>query len=97
MHALTGVVQATALMAVAALGVREALIGVGASPAVLLVAVTAFGAAVYAAACIWRVPEVTSEITGVLRRRRSATVQPDIEGGSSQSASPDPETLSQRA
>ena len=97
-HSLTGVAQATASMAVAALGVREALIGVGASPAVLLVAVTALGAVVYAAACVWRVPQVTNEITSVLRRRRSVVVQPDMLGcGSSQSASPDAETLSQRA
>ena len=68
-RSLVGVVQATALMAIAAITAREVLIGGGASPPMVLVMVTFLGAAVYVPCCLWRAPEVTSEIKRVLRRR----------------------------
>jgi hypothetical protein len=57
-------------MAVALLAARAALVA-GDVPAIArLVLLVPLGAAVYVAVSLWRVPEVTDEIRGVLARRR---------------------------
>lgn len=66
--ALLGVVQATALMAAAVVGVR--LLLAGASPAPRLAACVLAGGIVYGAACIWRVPELRAEVRGAMREVR---------------------------
>jgi O-antigen/teichoic acid export membrane protein len=71
LRSLTGVVQATAVMAVVVLGARTALVETGLPVAVRLVLLVLVGAAVYIAGCRWRAPEVRLEISGALRRRRS--------------------------
>jgi hypothetical protein len=68
--ALTGVAQATLVMAVMVLGARGALLALGVPPAARLVLLIVLGAAVYLATCLWRAPEITGEIRTVLGRRR---------------------------
>lgn len=68
---LAGVVQATALMAVAVLGARWLLVEQGIPAAVRLVILTALGVAVFVPACAWRSPEVGAEVASILRRRRA--------------------------
>ena len=67
---LSGVVQATALMAVALLAGNAALVAAGAPAGVRLPVLILLGGAVYGAACLWRAPELTAEIRGASRRRR---------------------------
>ena len=69
-HSLSGVAQASALMAIALLGVREALQAAGVPAPARLVLLLLVGAAVYLGASLWRAPEVTREIAGVIARRR---------------------------
>jgi O-antigen/teichoic acid export membrane protein len=71
--AFSGVVQASALMALVLIGLREVLVSAGLSPAELLLVLIPVGASAYAAACVWRAPEVTREVARVLRRRPSKT------------------------
>jgi hypothetical protein len=58
------------MMAVAVLAAREAMIAVDAPAATRLVALVLLGAGVYLACCLWRVPEVTTEIRSALGRRK---------------------------
>jgi O-antigen/teichoic acid export membrane protein len=69
---LAGVAQATAVMAAAMLAAGAALVAAGAPAAVRLILLVALGGVVYVAASLWRSPDVTGEIRGVLRRRRRA-------------------------
>lgn len=66
---LSGVAQATAAMAVIVLGARAALVAAGVPAAARLVLLALLGAGVYAAACLWRAPEVTLEIKSAIGRR----------------------------
>jgi O-antigen/teichoic acid export membrane protein len=68
--AFSTVAQATTLMAVAVLGARALFIEAGLPTAVQLVLLTAIGVGVYAAACVWRAPDVISEIKSAISRRR---------------------------
>ena len=68
--ALSGVVQAAAVMGAVLLGARELLISAVTSESVRLVLLVLLGAATYIPACRWRAPEVTRELTSVLGRRR---------------------------
>ena len=69
-RSLSGVAQASALMAIALIGGREALQAAGLSAPARLVVLLLVGAAVYLGASWWRAPEVTREIAGVIARRR---------------------------
>lgn len=71
---LSGVVQATAVMAAALLAGRELLLSGGVPGAVRLTLLVLLGAAVYVAASLWRSPEVTRELSGVIGRRRRRSV-----------------------
>ena len=70
--ALGGVAQATAIMAAFLLGARPALVAAGVPPPARLVLLVVAGAGVYVASCLWRAPEVTSEIRVAIGRRRPA-------------------------
>jgi O-antigen/teichoic acid export membrane protein len=72
LRSLAGVVQASALMAIAVLGARFALVHVGSTPLERLLLLIPLGAAVYLSACAWRVPEVVAEVRDLRRRRREA-------------------------
>jgi PST family polysaccharide transporter len=67
--ALTGVAQATLVMAAMVLGARAAMVATGVPPAARLVLLIMLGAVVYVAACLWRAPEVTGEIKSAFGRR----------------------------
>lgn len=75
---LSGIVQATALMAAALLVTGAALDAAGAPAVVRLILLIALGGVVYVAACLWRAPEVTGEVRSVLARRRRS--EPRLEG-----------------
>ena len=49
---------------------REALEAAGVPALVRLVLLAAVGATVYLGAALWRAPDVTEEVAGVIRRRR---------------------------
>ena len=68
-RSLSGVVQASALMAIVLLGGREAFEAAGVPASARLVLLVFLGGTVYLGAALWRAPEVTAEITGVIRRR----------------------------
>jgi O-antigen/teichoic acid export membrane protein len=68
-RSLTGVVQATAVMATVVLGARVALIETGVPVAARLVLLVLVGGVAYAAGCRWRAPEVGLEISSAIRRR----------------------------
>jgi O-antigen/teichoic acid export membrane protein len=70
---LSGVAEATALMGIAVLALRELMISGGVPTAARLVLAIAAGAVVYGACCFWRASDVTDEILGVIRRRRGRT------------------------
>jgi O-antigen/teichoic acid export membrane protein len=75
-RALFGVAQAAALMAVVVLSLRTTLVEAGVPAGVRLALVTAVGAGVYLAACLWRASEVTGELRAALGRpRREAGIQ----------------------
>jgi O-antigen/teichoic acid export membrane protein len=69
-RSLSGVAQASALMAISVLGGREALEAAGVPALARLVLLALLGATVYLGASLWRAPDVTEEIAGVIRRRR---------------------------
>jgi O-antigen/teichoic acid export membrane protein len=77
-RAVSGVAQATALMAAVVLAVRELMVTGGVPPLVRLMVAIAVGALVYLPACLWRAPEVRAEITGVIRRRRHRAPAPAV-------------------
>jgi polysaccharide transporter, PST family len=77
--ALGGVAQATALMAVAVLGARMALVAADVPTIARLVLLVLLGAAVYGAAFFWRAPDIAREVTGAFRRRRATPApRPDL-------------------
>ena len=67
--AFSGVAQAAAVMAVALLAARSALVEAGVSAAPRLVLLVLIGVAAYVAGFLWRAPETTREITSVIGRR----------------------------
>ncbi len=67
---LSGITQATALMAAALVAADAALTAAGVPAAARLGLLVVLGGAVYVAACLWRAPELTAEIRGVISRRR---------------------------
>jgi O-antigen/teichoic acid export membrane protein len=69
-RSLSGVAQATALMAIAVLAARMALVATDFPTAARLLVLVVLGAAVYLACCLWRAPEITLEIRNTLARRR---------------------------
>jgi O-antigen/teichoic acid export membrane protein len=93
--ALSGVAQATAIMGVAAIGAREALLAAGASALVCLVGTSLAGLAVYAVAVAWRAPEVVEEVKSAVShaRRRDTSSDPPL----AHRLGEDAKTLSQRA
>jgi O-antigen/teichoic acid export membrane protein len=66
-----GIVQATVVMAAIVLPVQAALTASAVPAGARLVLVGLLGAVVYAAAFLWRAPEVLDEVRGVLGRRRA--------------------------
>jgi len=77
LRALGGVAQATVVMAAFLLPLRAALVAAHMPAAARLLILVAAGGVVYIAACLWRAPEITSEIRSALgRRRRSADTLP---------------------
>ena len=81
-RSLAGVVQATAIMAVAVLTARVALVAVDVPPAGRLVLLVLLGGAVYLACCVWRAPEITLEIRETIVKRRQAA--PSVEPATAQ-------------
>jgi O-antigen/teichoic acid export membrane protein len=75
---LSGVAQATALMAVAVLAARAALVAAGVPAAGRLVLLILLGGVVYAAGCMWRAPEITGEFRA-FRAQRRGVAPPRIE------------------
>ena len=73
-RSLTGVAQATAVMAAVLLVTRELLISAGTPVSLQLVLLILVGGAGYVLACVWRAPAVTAELTGVIGRRRRRSV-----------------------
>jgi O-antigen/teichoic acid export membrane protein len=71
--ALRGVSQAAALMAGFLLVARSALVAAGVPSAARLVILVVTGGAVYLACCLWRAPEVSSEIRSAIGGRRRPT------------------------
>ena len=69
-RSLSGIAQATAVMAGALVAARLGLVEAGAPAWLRLVLLIALGGIVYVACCLWRAPEVTSEIKGVIGRRK---------------------------
>lgn len=80
-RSLSGVAQATAAMAAALLAARAGLIALDVPAAARLVLLVPLGAAVYVAASLWRVREVTDEIRNGLARRRPAPIVDPLETG----------------
>ena len=68
--ALGGVTQAAALMAVLLLVARSALVAADVPAAARLVILVVVGCVVYIVGCLWRAPEVTSEIRVAIGGRR---------------------------
>ena len=68
--ALSGVAQAAALMAGALLVARSALVAASVPPAARLAILVVLGSVVYVGCCLWRAPEVSSEIRSALGGRR---------------------------
>jgi O-antigen/teichoic acid export membrane protein len=77
--ALFGIAQATAVMAVAVLLSRSAMISAGIGTGIRLALLVAIGCAVYVPCCLWRAPEVRDEIQRVIgRSRRGATARVEV-------------------
>jgi O-antigen/teichoic acid export membrane protein len=68
--ALAGVAQASAIMAVAVLGARAALVACGLPAGPRLTLLVVVGGVVYLACCLWRAPEVAAEIKNTIAGRR---------------------------
>jgi O-antigen/teichoic acid export membrane protein len=77
-RALSGIVQAAAIMGVGVLAARSLLIEAGVAPGARLIVLVALGVGVYAAACLWRARDVVGEIA-VAVGRRSRDAQPRVE------------------
>jgi hypothetical protein len=75
-RAFSGVGQAAAVMAAVLLAVRPALTAAGTPTAARLILLIALGAVAYVAGCLWRAPELTSEIKNALRRRTATAIAP---------------------
>jgi len=75
LRSLRGVAEASLLMFAVVLVARLALIEAGVGQLARLGLVIPIGAAVYAPACLWRAPEVASELK-VLRGRRAPSAHP---------------------
>jgi O-antigen/teichoic acid export membrane protein len=73
-RSLSGVVQATLVMAAALLVARPLLVEADVSDAGRLVVLVALGALVYVPCCLWRVPEVRAEVRKLRRRRRTPPI-----------------------
>jgi hypothetical protein len=67
--ALSGVAQATLVMAAAVLAARELMVAVDVPAPTRLVLLILLGAGVYLGSCLWRAPEVSDEIRSALGRR----------------------------
>jgi O-antigen/teichoic acid export membrane protein len=67
---LSGVAQATVVMAAAMLAARGALVATDLPPLPRLALLVFLGGGVYIAGCIWRAPEVTLEIRSAIGRRK---------------------------
>jgi O-antigen/teichoic acid export membrane protein len=76
-RSLAGVVQAAAVMAVAVLACRLALVDAGVAAAPRLVISAAAGALVFVVLCRWRVPEVARELRAMARRMSSPVPGPE--------------------
>jgi O-antigen/teichoic acid export membrane protein len=74
LRSLSGVAQATAMMATVLVGARVGFVEAGMPAAARLVVLAALGAATYAVCCLWRAPEITAEIRGVIGRRKQRVV-----------------------
>ncbi len=72
-RSLVGVVQATVLMAAAVLATRLALVAGGVPAGARLALTTLVGMVVFAAACLWREPELKREVRTILRRFSTRT------------------------
>jgi len=70
--ALSGVTQAAALMAAFLLVARSALVAADVPAAARLALLVVAGGCVYGLSCVWRAPEVASEIRVAIGRRRPA-------------------------
>jgi hypothetical protein len=66
---LSGIAQATALMAGALVVARLGLVEAGAPAWLRLVLLIVLGGVVYIPSCLWRAPEVTQEIKSAVGRR----------------------------
>jgi O-antigen/teichoic acid export membrane protein len=75
LRSLSGIVQASVLMAATLLVTRAALIGAGMPTAARLALLVTLGGVVYTIGCLWRAPEVSLEIRGAVERRRLAAVR----------------------
>jgi O-antigen/teichoic acid export membrane protein len=75
-RAFSGVGQATAVMAAVLLAVRPALMATGTPTAARLILLIVLGAVAYVAGCLWRAPELTSEIKNAFRRRTATAIAP---------------------
>jgi hypothetical protein len=79
---LSGVAQATVVMAAAMLGARGALVATGLPTVSRLALLVVLGGCVYVAGCLWRAPELTLEIKGAIgRRTRKAPRSGFVEAG----------------
>jgi O-antigen/teichoic acid export membrane protein len=80
-RALSGVGQAALLMTVALVPLRLALVEEGLPPAGRLAVLIFAGIAVFAAACLWRAPDLTAEVRTLRSRRagRPAVAAPSLE------------------
>lgn len=75
--AMAGTLEAAAVMLVACVAAREALVQAGAPAALRMLIVTAAGIAVYVAMSAWRAPDVAAEVARIrerLRARRAVAV-----------------------
>jgi O-antigen/teichoic acid export membrane protein len=77
-HAVSGIFQAAAVMALGLLVARSLLVEAEVAPAIRLVLLIALGVVLYAAACYWRARELGAEIVTVVRRRRAAPLEPPV-------------------
>jgi O-antigen/teichoic acid export membrane protein len=80
-RALAGVIEASVIMAVVVFGFRVALVELGASAVVRLVASIVVGIGVYTVACRWRAPEVYKRARDVAIRRLRGRSQPAVGAG----------------
>jgi O-antigen/teichoic acid export membrane protein len=77
-RALSGIVQAAAVMGAVLIATRSLMVQADIPPGVRLLLSILIGIATYGAACIWRARDVGSEIATVVRRRRPS-LEPVVE------------------